>query len=237
MEIITISCTPYKEKDGIVLAFSKEGVINFSVKGIMNPKSPNIILSTPMILADITLQEGNYKYPLVKSSTLIATPYSAKDDIYKFGLLNLLSEAMKVMVLDEEKHILYDFVKDIIISLKKGNTNYLQLTLLFLARVIKVNGYDLEVNRCVYCGSKKDIISFSFEEGGFICKNCLEDGEPSNLTNQQMLLIRTLFLLDNANTQIPTFNEKDGKVILTYLKDFIFEGIGIKLKSINLFED
>lgn len=240
MEIITIGYTPYKEKDGIVLAFSKEGVIDFSVKGLLDPKSSNIILSTPLIVADIALQQGNYKYPILKSSKLIATPYGIKDDIYKFALLNLIQESLRQIILDDEKYLIYDFVKEILISLKNNKINYLQTALLFLAQIIKLNGYELEVNHCVFCGSKKEIVTFSFNEGGFICKNCLADldyDSSSNLTNKQMLLIRTLFLIDKPNISIPDFNEKDGKIILSYFKDFIFEGIGVKLKSINLFEE
>ena len=49
------------------------------------------------------------------------------------------------------------------------------LILITIASIIKESGYALEFDECVKCGSKKDIVSYSFLEGGFICIKCLKN--------------------------------------------------------------
>ncbi len=67
MKIIVLSITPYKEKDAIIDAISEEVDSTFTAKGILDPKNKNAAINNLLSIADIDLQEGNYKYPVLKS--------------------------------------------------------------------------------------------------------------------------------------------------------------------------
>ena len=67
MKIIVISITQYKEKDGIINAISEEGAITFLARGIFDPKNKNAGINNNLVIADIELSEGNFKYPTLKT--------------------------------------------------------------------------------------------------------------------------------------------------------------------------
>ena len=92
MEIIVLKNTNYKEKDAIIEGLSEEGTKSFLVKGLLSPKCSNIVLATNLIIADIELQEGKYKHPIIKKSQVMVTPYHLNDDIDILNCLNLIDE-------------------------------------------------------------------------------------------------------------------------------------------------
>ncbi len=234
MEIIVLSITAYKEKDSIVTGLSSDGVHSFLVKGLLSPKSSNIILSSPLVIADVEVSEGNYKYPTVKSSKLIASPYKLDPTLEDMAIINMITEATRVLVQDEEKIILYDMLKGAILALKEQKTDMYQVLLTYLAFILKKTGYEFNVTECVYCGTKNDIVTFSFEEGGFICKKCIDSDTPRIFTTEQMRLIRNIFLTKDY-TPFKNVNKEDALFVLNQLAIFIEDGIGIKLKTIKLF--
>ena len=80
MRIIVLSITPYKEKDGIIDAISEQGDITFLAKGIMDPKNKNAALNNILVTADIELNDGNYKYPVLKASSILDNPMKVEND-------------------------------------------------------------------------------------------------------------------------------------------------------------
>ena len=87
MKIITLSITPYKEKDAIINAISEEGEISFLARGALNINNKNSALKNQLVIADIELSEGNYKYPVLKSSSIIEAPMKINNDYYYLACL------------------------------------------------------------------------------------------------------------------------------------------------------
>ena len=82
MKIIVLSITQYKEKDGIIDAISEQGSITFLAKGIMDPKNKNSAINNALVIADIELNEGNYKYPVLKTASITFTPMKTSNSYY-----------------------------------------------------------------------------------------------------------------------------------------------------------
>ena len=74
MKIIILTINPYKEKDAVVTAISEEETITFLAKGIKDPKNQNFSLNNALSIADIELMDGDFKYPILKSSKQLFTP-------------------------------------------------------------------------------------------------------------------------------------------------------------------
>ena len=234
MEIIVISTSNYKEKDSILSAISENGVETFLVKGLQDPKSKNIVLASPLVIADVEITEGNYKYPIIKSSKVITSPYKLNDSLEKLASISLISEASRLLLPDEEKASLYKWLKEAVLAIKEEKMDIYLISLIYLAQILKIAGYEFNVRECVYCGSHKDIISFSFEEGGYVCKNCFDDELPREFDVPQMKLIRNVFLAKDFSP-INGFTKEDELIIIKHFADYIYDGLGIKLKSIDLF--
>ena len=235
MKIIVLAITPYKEKDAIIEAISEEGMITFLARGILDPKSKNTALNNVLTIADIELHEGNFKYPILKVSSQVESPLLTNSGFEFLTSLQLISEATNVLLQDEEKAKIFSFLNDTIKALK-ATKNHLMVILIYLARLLKESGYEFEINRCVFCGQKKDIVAFSFRDGGFVCKDCLDETTERDLNKNQMLFIRFIFSVVNYDIEYEGYNDEDAYVLLNKMKTFIYDSYGINLKSFAFFK-
>ena len=233
MKIIVLSITPYKEKDGIIDAISEEGDITFTAKGILDPKNKNTAINNVLTIADIELQEGNYRYPLLKSIANVENPMKLDNDLDYLSCLLLVAEATKQLLQDEEKERIFNSLVQTVRAIKKARQPWAN-TLIYIATLLKIGGYEFEVNRCVFCGTKKNIVLFSFNDGGFVCQDCLEPDMVRDLSKEQMLLIRSAFNAKDVDTIDFICKKEDALVILNKFFEFISESFGTTLKSAAL---
>ena len=234
MEIIVLKNTSYKEKDAIIEGLSEDGSHSFLVKGLLSPKSSNIILSNILVYADIEIQEGKYKHPIIKKSQVIHTPYHLEKEKSNLEVISLLDELTLSLLQEEERGAMFNLLKDAIICLEKERVDAKSIALIYFMQVIKEAGYSFEVNRCTRCGSKKSIAAFSFDEGGFICKDCLTEEVDLSLSKESMLAIRKATLLDHYE-DVFELDDNSFKEILSKLKTFVLDYLGVKLISIGFF--
>ena len=96
----------------------------------------------------------------------------------------------------------------------------------FLSIAISMCGIEPEVDRCVRCGSKKSIVGISGEDGGFVCRDCLRDGDD-RFGVPQLREFRLVFL----GSKLPTLEPDGEKALLIYLSDYLCRRMGIRLKN------
>lgn len=233
MEIITLRITSYKEKDGIVEALTPDGVNSFLCPGIFDPKSKNALLNNPLTIADIETSDGKYKCPVIKSSQLINSPINPRADLKYMAILMLLSEATNYLLSEDEKPGIYDYLKATIDDLKKG-TNPLKIAINYLSKILKISGYDFGVTECVMCGGKKNIVTFSFADGGFICANCYTPDIPKLFNKKQMLALRESFMSEETSISHTEISDEELTFVLNKFKEFIHDSYGYTLKSLDL---
>ena len=233
MKVVVISITPYKEKDGIINAISEEGALTFSARGIFDPKNKNAAINNSLVIADIELTEGKSKYQTLKTCSIIDTPMTVNSNLEQLSAIMLIAEATKSLIQDEEKASIYQSLLDVIASLKTAKEPWMSL-LIYFARIFKATGYEFEVNQCVFCGSKKDIITFSFVDGGFVCRNCLDESTEKDLTNDQMLLLRSAFNAKDFSLESKYCNKDNALLVLNKFFEFIYDSYGVRLKSASL---
>ena len=236
MRIIVLSINQYKEKDAIITAISQSETITFLARGIKDPKSKNSALNNPLTIADIELMDGDFKYPILRSSKELFTPMKLNMDSYYLGTILLINEMVLHLFPDEEKAKLYVFLEGARVALKKSN-NWLMVLLIYMAKVISLGGFALEVNRCVLCGKKNRIVAFSFIDGGFICEECANEETERDLNKDQMILLRSIFNAIDYRLVDSSFNKEDGLVLLNKFIDYMQEGFGYRLKNTRLILD
>lgn len=233
MKIIILSITQYKEKDGIIDAVTEQGVTSFTVKGIFDPKSKFAALNNVMTIADVEFGDSRYKYPVVKSYTLIESPMRGHNDIFYLGSLMFLNEVTKKMMQDEEKVLMFKHLYAALLSLK-GQKEPWMILLIYLANVFKVTGYDFAVTGCVFCQKKTDIRAFSLNDGGFVCGDCLTEDIERTFNKEQMLLIRSAFLANDYAHVSEYCTAENAIFVLNKFIEFIHENFGIEITSFSL---
>ena len=236
MKIIVLSINQYKEKDAIITAISQSETITFLARGIKDPKSKNAALNNPLTVADIELMDGDYKYPVLKASKELFVPMKLKMDSTYLGTLLIMNEMMVHLFSDDDKQAMFSYLEEGVIGLKKTN-DWMMTLLVFMAQVIRIGGFELEVNRCVICGQKNKILAFSFIEGGFICQNCVNEETERDLTKEQMILLRNIFNSRDYHLLDSSYNKDDALVLLRKTLDFLQEAFGYRLKNLKLILD
>ena len=236
MKIIVLSISSYKEKDAVISAISEDQFITFLARGINNPKSKNIAINNPLTIADIELMDGNFKYPVLKSSKQLFTPMRIDMDSKYLGSLLFINEVVNYLFPDEDKPKMFKTVEDSVTALKKSK-DWLMVLLLFMAQVIRLGGFELEVNQCVNCGSKKNIVAFSFDEGGFICQNCFDESLGRDLNKDQMILLRKVCNARDMHLLDSGYNHEEALLLFEKFIHFMEEAFGYHFKNLRLLLD
>lgn len=236
MKAIVLKISSYKEKDAIVEAVHENGLVTFLARGIKDPKSKNTILNNPLSIVDIDLMDGDFKYSILKSSKEVLIPLKMDMSSSYLGVLMIINEMMVNLFPDEEKHKMYPYLEQAVMALK-NSSDYLLTLLIFMSFVIRLGGYDLEVNRCVICGQKNRIVAFSFVDGGFICENCLTAETERDLSKEQMILLRSIFNSRDYHLIGNPYDKDDAIVLLRKFSEFIEEAFGYHFKNLRLILD
>ncbi|NLB49039.1 MAG: DNA repair protein RecO [Erysipelotrichia bacterium] len=233
MKVIILTANQYKEKDAIVTAIAEKQLITFLARGINNPKSKNSALNNPLTIVDIELVEGNLKYPVLRSSKQLFTPFKVEMDANYLGSLLLIGEMMIHLFPDEEKYKMFACLEEGVETLRKTN-DWLMTLLIFMSHVMRVGGFALEVNQCVICGKKQKIVAFSFVDGGFICGNCFHPRIVRDLTKDQMLLLRKIFNARDYHLAGTHYLRADALVLFEKIVAYIQDAFGYRFKNIRL---
>ena len=233
MKIIIISKTNYKEKDVIINAISETGPVSFKVRNGQTPNSAFYWVNNPLTIAEVEYVENvRYIHQILKGAQLIYSPLS-DSSLTRLMTVHLAVEIVSKMLQDEEKHRIFKDLEDYLLATKNPD-NYYFAELLLIAKAIKIAGSAPEVNECVFCGTKSKIVAFSFADGGFICKNCLQEGMSMDLSPMQMQLVRFLFnAKDFSYLPNDKINKEDIAVLFVKFRDYIADGIGINIETIN----
>lgn len=236
MKVIILSLSPYKEKDAIVNAISKNQIITFLARGIKDPKSKNSAINNPLTIADIELMEGDFKYPILKGSKQLFTPLTIDMNSKYLGAIMLMSEIINNLFPDEDKANLFDALEGAVVALKKSN-DWLMTLLIFMSYAMRNGGFELEVNRCVCCGTKKGIVAFSFLDGGFLCEKCANEATDYDLSKNQMLLLRSIFNSRDYHLLELPYNKDDALFLFNKFIEFMEEAFGYHFKNLRLILD
>ena len=234
MRIIVIKKTDYKEKDTIIDAISESGPVSFKVRGSQVPTSHLAWINNPLTIAEVEYVENvRYRHQILKNAELIYTPVTDMS-FERILFVNLVVDVVNNMFPKEEQHILYNLICNLFKGTDKSN-DFIISELLFLANAIRLSGSEPEVNQCVVCGSRNQIVAFSFAEGGFICRDCLDPEMTLDLNPSQMKWIRYLFNRDNfvGLPESTRMSKEDQVAIFVKFYDYIYNTIGVKLDTIK----
>ena len=233
MKLIILNIAAYKEKDAVMSGVSEEGFVTFRVPGLFSPKSKFASLNNLLTIIEPTLTESkSTKHLTLKEAELLFSPMQGQMDLHYVTAMTILLQATNRLVQDDDKALLYQDLFGALLALKNKVNPYL-ITLKYLISLVNKTGYELSVNGCVRCGSKKNIVAFSFLEGGFICKEHFTSDDHSDLALNEMNYFRSVFLHDGYAFESKNIDEKIIVSLLKKINIFIADAYGYSFKEIN----
>lgn len=233
VEGIVTSVTPYHEKDGIVNLLTIDGFVTFSARGILkiDAKLSSLCQLYNLVLVDLE-QNKKSGHLTLKSGRIIRSLKTVYENIEAMLTLGFLVELAKKTLDEDNKQKLYQncvLAIDAIVNQK----DLASVRLVYLASVINLVGLNLDVNECVRCGSQKAIASLSLQDGGYICKKCLNHDDIIN-TPIYIKLARYIFIADIKESIKKVLPEYESKLLFHELYKFLQDNLGLKLNSIEL---
>lgn len=194
VEGIIISEVAYGETSKIINVYTKEkGIIGIICKGAKSPKNKCRVFTMRF-----TYGVFNIYYKEKKLSTLISVDpvnnlSNIKSDITLMGYLTYITELVTQIFKQNEDKNIYNLYITSILKIEEG-LNPLIITNILELKLLDYLGVSLELNKCVKCGNKDNIVTLDYLEGGYICGKCRTTEE---IINQKVIkMLRMYYYVD-----------------------------------------
>ena len=232
IDALVIKINPTKDNDAMVKVLTNERALSFFARGILKIDSKNAGALNLFNYSKINLTEGKQGGLTLKDAKSNKNFYHIMDGYDKTVALNYFSELLSKMLIDEEVCNFFDIALKVIEKLDEG-FDTLTLVNIFTAKLLVELGVGPNVDECIVCHSKKNIIKMDFNNGGFVCKKCF-----NNLTKQTPLdllkIYRYIFKVDSNNIGSYQIDKEYNKIIFRNLTDYIEENLNTKLNTKDL---
>lgn len=233
IEGIVISQNPYKEKDAMVSVLTKDGIVSFLARSILSLTSKNKSSCLPFSYSSFSLSSKQDKLSLTQGK-LIKSYYHFFNSLENLSSINLINECILKFV-DEENTILFDYLKNYLELLDRG-FDETTLTLIMMAQIVKSSGYNLEFNSCVICGSKTNIVGISYDEGGFVCKKCLNDTNKK-VSREYLKTYRYAFMVPFDMMAHYVVNSSIGYELIVNFCEYLSKSFGFReIKALEIYK-
>ena len=228
-EGIILSETNYSESSKILNVITdKYGLIGVMSKGCRNMKSKLRGVSRKLIYGTFHVY-----YKPNGLSTLISIDVKNSFsktvmDLEKISYASFLLDLTTQVLRQNDSNEIFDLLKNALIKLEEG-LSPLPLTNIVELKLLDYLGVAPNVDACCHCGSTKQIVTISSEQGGYICKDCY-DNEPL-VSEKTIKMIRMYYYVDlETITKLDVSNEIT-KEINTFIDDYYDRFTGLYIKS------
>ncbi len=229
LEGYVIRVSDYKENDCIITFLSREGINSFRARGVKKVTSKNHILYTNLVKARVTLVEET-KSLILKESQLIKFPDS-NNNFLTIICLQFLNEINAKIT--EKGESFYDFL-DIGLSEVSDENKLFTFCAIYFAQFLRNEGYGLNVDECVVCRKKTDIVGISIINGGFLCRDDIEF-ESEKRSPRFLKIVRFCFRCKPDDIYRLSIEKTECLQVIAFLANLYEESVGDKIKSLDYF--
>lgn len=175
VEGFILSETSYGETSKIVNVWTKKyGVIGIMCKGAKSLKSKNRVSTMRFSYAKFNIYLKQGKLSTLVSADVINPLKKIRGDITLIGYLSYLTELTEQVIKQNNDLLLFDDFINSILKIEDG-LDSLVITNILEIKYLEKLGVLFNLDECVVCGSKNNIVTINADKGGFICLNCLSN--------------------------------------------------------------
>ena len=175
VEGFILSETSYGETSKIINVWTKKyGVIGIMCKGAKSLKSKNRVSTIRFSYAKFNIYLKQGKLSTLVSADVINPLKKFRSDITLIGYLSYLTELTEQVIKQNNDSLLFDDFINSILKIEDG-LDPLVITNILEIKYLEKLGVLFNLDECVVCGSKNNIVTINADKGGFICLNCLSN--------------------------------------------------------------
>ena len=194
LEGIIITETPYGENSKIVNILTKEkGLVGVMCNNVKSLKNPLRTKTQRFTYANFHINYNENKLSKLIDVDIIDNLSNIKNDIELISYAQYLNELTYQVYKQSESEDIYNLYISILLKLNQKQ-NPLILTNILELKYLDFLGVGLNLEQCVNCGDKKNILTIDPDEGGYICSNCYTNQKI--LSPKSIKLIRMYYLIN-----------------------------------------
>lgn len=203
-----IDSVDYKDNDSIVTVLSEDGLVSFKARGSkkITSKMNSVLFNYAFSEFEVNKSEKS-GYLTLLDGNLLDYPSYVINNLEYMTLMGIVSEGVNKC---SNQTALFINFKDCL-SLMEKKINSKIILVAFLNFLLNNEGIRYESDCCLNCQGK-NVSSFDFEKGGFLCKEC--GGVIQDIEYLKNIRILTKINFENANKV--TLDDKD---IFLYIRN------------------
>ena len=224
-----LNSVDYKENDSILSVLCEDGLVSFRARGVKKINSRNASSVMAYAYSEFEVDRSTKSgYLTLSEGRLLNYPSFIGSNLNYIACVNIISEGIEIC----NKEDSFKCFVDCLDCMKKGiDSKYILIA--FLNYFLDKQGCKLNSDECVNCSSKKGIVKFSFESGGYLCSKCC------NLVMDDMGYLKSMRILSKTNYDNIDRVDVSDIVAYSYIKEVITMienkcGIYFKSKSFLL---
>ena len=181
--------------DKMVTILTPNGKIGCSARGARRPKSQLMAGTQFLCFGEYMLFKGNNTYTLNSCDT-IEVFYNIRTDLDKLEYASNITKMIQEIT-DENQNtykILQLYLNTLYV-ISETNLNLEFIISIFKLRLICLLGFTPQIQECVQCREKEELIYFSLKDNGLKCKNCGKiDTSAIEISNSTMQAIKYIII-------------------------------------------
>lgn len=229
IEGIIIKETPYGETSKIIHVYTENGIIGIMCKGAKTLKSPFRATTLKFTYAKFNIYYKENKLSTLTSVDIINPMSTIKNDIILLSYLNYLTELTEQVIKQTTENIYNDFIATIL-KINDGLDPIVMCNILEI-KYLDFLGVSLNLDSCIGCGKKTNIVTIDGDRGGYICKDCYRDElivDPKTIE-----LLRMYYYVEIKSISKLKISAKVKEEINHFLDTYYDRYTGLYLKSKN----
>lgn len=228
-EGIIISETMYGDNSKIVNLFTKEhGVIGVMCKGVKSIKNPMRTKTMKFTYGYFHIKYRDNKLSTLVDVDIINNLTNIKSDIALISYASYITELTYQVIKQNDDMQIYDIYINALLKINEKQDPLILMNIIEL-KYLDFLGVPLNLESCVLCGNKTNIVTLDPDEGGYVCKDCYTN--QVILSPKAIKLIRMYYLVDIKSISKISISDKVAKEISYFLDKFYERYTGVYLKS------
>ena len=234
VEGIILNTRNYNDTSKILDIFTKKyGVIGVIAKGCKSLKSNLRSVTDKLTYATFTIYYKKDKLSILTEASVINNFNSIKKSIEKISYASYLLDLTSQVYKQCNSVDLYSLLISSLIKIN-DDFNPLVITNILELKYLNYLGVMPSLDSCIVCGSK-NVITFSSDKGGYLCKNCVSN-EPIS-SEKAIKLVRMYYYVDIDKISKLDLSKDVVNEVNNFIDSYYDRYTGLYLKSKNFLKN
>ena len=229
VEGLIVKETPYGDSSKIIQVLTRDyGLISIMCKGAKSMKSKLRSLTMRFTYGVFHIYYKENKLSTLITVDIIDNLTNIKNDITLISYMTYITElTTQVIKQGNDKEVYDEFINGII----KINNNFdpLVITNILELKYLPYLGVGLNLDSCVKCGSKNNIVTIDGDAGGYICSNCLL--QERIVSPKSVKMLRMYYYVDIKSITELNISDEVKEEINFFLNKYYDRYTGLYLSS------